>query len=122
MAKSTLEAAFERKGFVRRNVEFQVAISRFQNQGGTHSEASAMLDTAFGVERDRPPESGKDPANDVATKPGSADHYTEDNKSRGRLSTLPGHARRGAEAIASVQPAIAKSLFDAITLPDGRRL
>jgi len=35
---------------------------------------------------------------------------------------MPGHAKRGLSAIASVQPTIAKSLFDSHVLPDGRRL
>lgn len=34
----------------------------------------------------------------------------------------PGHARRGIDAIASVQPALAKSLFDTFKLPDGRAI
>jgi hypothetical protein len=35
---------------------------------------------------------------------------------------MPGHAKRGAVAIAAVQPTIARSLFDSTILPDGRRL
>ena len=34
----------------------------------------------------------------------------------------PGHARRGAAAIAAVQPALAKGLFRSMKLPDGRCL
>lgn len=35
---------------------------------------------------------------------------------------MPGHAKRGIDAIASVQHVIAKSLFDTMKLPDGRSL
>lgn len=34
----------------------------------------------------------------------------------------PGHAKRGAKAIAAVQATMSKSLFDTTVLPDGRRL
>ena len=37
-------------------------------------------------------------------------------------TSRPGHAKRGAIAIASVQGTMAKSLFDTTILPDGRKL
>lgn len=34
----------------------------------------------------------------------------------------PGHAKRGLAAVASIQPTLARSLFDTIRLPDGRSI
>ena len=40
----------------------------------------------------------------------------------GKSPAAPGHARRGAAAIGSVQPVMSRSLFDTTVLPDGRTL
>lgn len=114
---TALGQALESKGYLARNVEFQVAISKFQNGGGEYGVALAMLNAAYGrgaghVVRD---------ADGVLTEVAGASPDSKQAQG-GRLPVRPGHARRGAAAIDSVQATIAKSLFDSIVLPDGRRL
>lgn len=123
MAKpqTALGQALNDKGYVARNVAFQIAISKFQNQGGEFGVAYAMLCAAYGRS--------------------SEGHGTAEREDHGTLADAAGRGAgrasladkavaaapaprppRGASAIASVQPALAKSLFDSIVLPDGRRL
>jgi hypothetical protein len=114
--------AMATKGFVARNIEFQVAISRFQNNGGEYGVALAMLNAAYGRGSDGHA-AGADESqrsNADASRPG-AGLAGRAVKAR-RPLPAPGHAKRGAPSIGAVQGTLAKSLFDSITLPDGRRL
>jgi hypothetical protein len=104
------------KGFVTRNVALQVAISKFQNTGGEYGVALAILNAAYGRGGDgHAAIAGAD-----ASRRGAGRHRLADQV--GSVLPAPRHARRGAAAMESVQPALAKSLFDSILLPDGRRL
>jgi len=115
-----LKQALESKGFVKRNIEFQVAVSRFQNAGGEYGVALAMLNAAYG--RGGGQANAANGQNVVATaSPGRADQTAGADKAKTNLSARPSHARRGAAAIGSIQSVLTRSLFN-MRLPDGRRL
>lgn len=149
MAQTAMAQAFERKGFSKVEVEFSLALAKYQNNGGTYEFARAKLDAAYGkgsggrsrfasdgrlTAADAPQgEAGRD-AN--AAKVGTVLPASPTERSTGRSTVaeqassevpvaahrrnLPGHAKRGIEAIAAVQPALAKAAFASIRLPDGR--
>lgn len=118
------------------NGAFMEAVREFQSHGGSFGVAYAILCAAYGR--------GKDPHQDAAegqaakadkawkvspdAATGRGDGRTMDaEEAIACLPTAsprfkPGHARRGIAAIAAVQETVAKSLFDSIKLPDGRRL
>lgn len=125
-AATALGAAFEAKGVTQRNVRFQRALAEFQNNGGEYGVALAMLNAAYGK------------GGGGQTRNGQSVHYDHAEASQrttGRqkpadkagvavpvVASNPGHARRGASAIASVQATVSKSLFETIVMPDGRKL
>ena len=149
--KTALATAFATKGVTSINVEFQMALAKFQNNGGTYGVALAMLNAAYGKGSEGPKLRAGDgrvhpadasPTHDgevgrttfageaVAQVPTSPSTPTGRDKGLGRgadkasplltnVASRPGHAKRGAIAIASVQGVMAKSLFDR-RLPDGR--
>jgi hypothetical protein len=120
-AATAIGEALSAKGVFRHNIEFQVAISKFQNNGGEYGVALAMLNAAYGRS-----EGQTTLANDGqfrgadASRPGAGHDPAADKASKN--VPAPGHAKRGAGSINAVQGTLAKSLFDSITLPDGRRL
>lgn len=122
---TALGQALSDKGFVKRNVELQIAISKFQNAGGEFGVAYAMLCAAFGHVRSDGQAARVDddqtttPANAASRGAGQGRGVGEDPSN---IARRPGHSRRGATSIAAVQPALNKSLFDSIILPDGRPL
>lgn len=141
--KTALATAFAQKGVTSINVEFQLALAKFQNNGGTYGVALAMLNAAYGKgsggriqdtgdgrcqSADAPPihdgEVGQRPAADKVRRalPTSPSTSTGRGAPAPSAASRPGHARRGAIAIASVQATLAKSLFDTVVLPDGRKL
>lgn len=162
-------------GILPRNVELQIAIAKFMNNGGEYGVALAILNAAYGrgkvshvdaadkVVRPVPSSSPTNAAKghsfraekakvvlpEAATqRNGDGRAMIADKASAKMLSSVsterereglnhpadkadnsapssrnfPGHARRGAVAIASIQPTMAKSLFDTVSLPDGRKL
>jgi hypothetical protein len=113
--------ALSAKGVFRHNIEFQVAISKFQNNGGEYGVALAMLNAAYGRSEGHgtAAEDGRVVAADASRL--GAGSITPAAKARGGVPA-PGHAKRGAASINAIQGTLAKSLFDSITLPDGRRL
>lgn len=154
MTETALANALADKGITPRNVAMQLAIARFQNNGGEYGVALAMLNAAYGKGSEgrstragngRAPVADASPSHDGEAGQGSvAETVVEDvpaspstptgrgeglsgraEKAAANLpsaASRPGHAKRGAIAIASIQPAMAKSLFDATRLPDGRSL
>jgi hypothetical protein len=123
MSKATtaMGEALSAKGVFRHNIEFQIAISKFQNNGGEYGVALAMLNAAYGRsegQHDVAADGQRVPAD--ASRPG-AGQPSGANKVE-RAMPAPGHAKRGAGSINAVQGTLAKSLFDSIVLPDGRRL
>lgn len=139
---------FEANGITARNVALQIAIAKFQNNGGTYGVALAMLNAAYGkggeaepvLPKGQPLSAGASPQNDGAGHSGRAAEANGAPPSpsavrsagQGALADaralmpvaakLPGHARRGLRAIGAVQETVSRSLFDTTTLPDGRRL
>jgi hypothetical protein len=143
-------------GFIARNVELQLSIAKFQNNGGEYGVALAILNAAYGrggeghtgiadAGRARHVDAssshdggagrveGADKADHTMPVPPSAGRSGEGQTefagnaepsmpSSASTRNKPGHARRGAAAIASAQSTMAKSLFDTTILPDGRRL
>jgi hypothetical protein len=107
---TALGGALRKQGVLRHSIQFAVAITKFQNAGGTYDEAVNMLNLAYNR---RPAEETAPMPVAPVTRPVTSITY---DRSR------PGHSRRGAAAIASVQPTIARSLFDTLVLPDGRTL
>lgn len=152
--KTTLGAALTEKGFAPRNVALQIAIAKFQNNGGTYGVALAMLNAAYGkgsggqvavasnghvdsadASRLHDGEAGQSrdangaavlvPASPSTSTGRGGGPFLGAGKASGVLpspASRPGHARRGAVAIASVDHVAAKSLFDSTILPDGRKL
>jgi hypothetical protein len=106
--ETVLGVKLAEKGFVPRNIKFQIAIARYQNSGGEYGVALAMLNAAFGRGSE-----GQKP--EAADKAGNREPDAAARK-------MPGHARRGAAAIGAVQGTMQKSLFDSTILPDGRTL
>ena len=120
-AATAIGEALSAKGVFRHNIEFQVAISKFQNNGGEYGVALAMLNAAYGRSDGRGSEADDGPARIAdASRPGAGQVAVSDKVTR--TVPAPGHAKRGAASINAIQGTLAKSLFDAITLPDGRRL
>lgn len=133
MSQTAMAEAFKASGITPHEAVFNLALARFQNNGGTYERALAMLDAAYGkgiegrvehaanghskVADDSPThdgETGRAPSADNVAA--SHVHVVEHNRHK------PGHAKRGAIEIASVQPAMAKSAFMSIRLEDGRAL
>lgn len=151
-SQTAIGAKMAAKGILAHNVKFQLAIAAFQNNGGEYGVALAMLNAAYGrgsqgrmdgaeeaivslpasptnaaKGRHRDAEQANKRLPDAAHKRDGAGRTMTADKAGGRLPASvsrnkPGHAKRGAIAIASVQATVAKSLFDSTTLPDGRRL
>lgn len=138
-----LAKAFADKGITHINVEFNLAIAKFQNKGGIYDVALAMLNAAYGKG------SGGQiistgvvghiiDADASLTNDGEADQIGAAHQAETVVSASPssqrevavsaherhwpGHARRGLAEIGSVQETVANSLFDTVMLPDGRRL
>ena len=107
---TALGGALRKQGVLRHSIQFAVAITKFQNAGGTFEEAINMVNRAYGR---RPAEDTEPMPITPVTRPAPTITY---DRSR------PGHSTRGAAAIASVQPTVARSLFDSLVLPDGRAL
>jgi hypothetical protein len=110
-AATAIGEALSAKGVFRHNIEFQIAISKFQNNGGEYGVALAMLNAAYGRSEGHGSDDGHI---------GSADASCP---ARAEMPTRPAHHRparawRGQHQ--RVQHA-AKSLFDSIVPPDGRR-
>lgn len=120
-AATAMGEALTAKGVFRHNIELQVAISKFQNNGGEYGVALAMLNAAYGRSDGHVTiaEAGLRPDAD-ASRPGAGPEPAAD-KAR-HVVPAPGHAKRGAASISAVQGTLARSLFDSIVLPDGRRL
>lgn len=139
------------QGITKHGTDLQIAIAKFQNNGGTYEEAKALLDAAYelgGEAAIRIPEgrpiladppkpdagegriAGADKAKARVPSPAtqrSAGHTPSAAKAVETLPAAsprksPGHAKRGMAEIASVQDVMARSLFDTIKLPDGRPL
>jgi hypothetical protein len=151
MMATAIAEKLKAQGITKHGTELQIAIAKFQNNGGTYAEALALLDAAYElggeavvyVPEGRPiladppkPNAGAGlhtPANkavSLAPAPAtqrSAGHCGGAKKANGALPVAsprksPGHAKRGMAEIAAVQDVMARSLFDTIKLPDGRPL
>lgn len=133
----------ESAGLSQRDNEFILAIALFENNGGTYERAIELLNAAYRTDGEAGHEvpkgrgSDADPSNPIRSAghsryakkasgpvPASSDLIPGKGQAvvRTHLRKKPGHARRGAAAIASVQETVSRSLFDTIKLPDGRRL
>lgn len=125
-AKTALGEALAAKGFNQRNVKLQIAIAEFQNNGGEFGVAYAMLCAAYGKGGDGRAyvaDNGHGSTAEVSQRTtGHRGDATKAIPAALVAAQKPGHARRGATAIASVQNTVAKSLFETIVLPDGRKL
>lgn len=118
---TALGAALQAKGFVRRNVAMQIAIAAFQNDGGEYGVLLAMVNAAYG--RVGQANGAREGHALVADAQGDGPgHQAGADKANQPVPGPHSHAKRGRSAIDAVQPTIAKSLFDSIVLPDGRRL
>lgn len=152
MTVTTIGRALASKGILQRNVDLQIALAKYQNDGGEYGVALAMLNAAYGKgNAGRPLPACKGPTGSVgdshdgeaglsggadkaleglpaspSTEPGRGEgHPTGADKATGdapSAASRPGHAKRGVVAIGAVQGAVAKSLFDETVLPDGRKL
>jgi len=150
--ETALGAKLASKGITANGVELQRAIAKFQNNGGTWEVAYAILCAAYKREGGRAHIVDEGRSTDAPLPPnaGGSGLLNRADAARGHLplpsaknatdgqlpnaptkastclpavaAKLPGHARRGAAAIAVIQPTVAKSLFDATMLPDGRPL
>src|SRR5882672_12873309 len=111
--------------YIHRNVELQIAISRFQKAGGEYGVGLAMWNAAYGrgeFERGEGRSTGDAEASKggvptpgrVWGRPAAADEATDKRHT-------PGHSTRGKAAMDAIQAPLARSLFDSILLPDGRR-
>lgn len=125
-SKTALGEAFTAKGVNRNNIDLQIAIAKYQNNGGEWGVAYAMLCAAYGKGSEGRPDNadrGQIAIADASQR--TTGHPALVDKTRDKMpiaAQKPGHARRGAAAIASVQATVSKSLFDTILLPDGRKL
>lgn len=95
-----------------RERKYLIATLDFHNDGGSRDEALAVIDAVY-----MPVEAPLPPSPEPAVRVRS--HRRRRHKDSVRM---PGHAARGAAAIAAVQPTLAASLFDTFRLPDGRTL
>lgn len=149
--ETAIGAALAAKGLTARNVEFQIALAKFQNNGGQYGVALAMLNAAYGKgsegrvviadgqkvdadtsRTDAAKGLGGSADKAVSLKPNaaterSAGPFNPADKASAEMPVasprnLPGHAKRGMVAISAVQETVSKSLFDTTILPDGRRL
>ncbi len=148
---TTLGRALASKGILQRNVDLQLALAKYQNDGGEYSVALAMLNAAYGrggegrlgsagnghvfAAGTTDGEAGQSSAADRAGSATPASPSTPTGRGEGlsnsadkaveivpSAASRPGHAKRGVIAIGAVQGAVAKSLFDETVLPDGRKL
>ena len=147
MAEKLAEA-----GVDQRIVRLDMALAEFRNNGGTYEQAQARLDAAYqrgGAGHPRLAEEARVKTPDTAPTDDDTGHVKRAEDNSLAISILPAsslnrsaagqgvhaHERatckvprrapnppRPAAAIAGVQGAIARSLFDTIRLPDGRRL
>lgn len=117
-------ALFDADGHPARNADLHRAVRRFRALGGDYETALAVLKSAYEA-------GGKDVASGAirldahrASTERSAGHLAGADKADTirPVAASPGHAKRGAAAIGSIQGAVAKSLFDTVVLPDGRKL
>lgn len=150
MSKKIVSVETGSRDYIAINTRFQIALVEFQEHGGEYGVALAMLNAAYGKGKGAVlgvPEGQKGNApsplsNDVVGLEAAADKAskivpttsTQQEVGLARdadkavvamptsVSKKPGHAKRGATAIASVQATVSKSLFDSIVLPDGRKL
>ena len=120
---TAFEAAFQRAGLPARDARLQMAIAEFQNNGGSHERALALLDAAYARDGQGQASDAEEARIAVPSPVSSSGdgHRACAAKARGAMPS-PNPARRGREAIRAVQATIASSLFDRITLPDGRAL
>ncbi len=149
---TALRQALASNGILQRNVDLQIALAKYQNDGGEYGVALAMLNAAYGkgsggsissAEFGRRPNAdtshdggaGRPRNAEVAGHSLPASPSTKPGRGEGQrycaeavvhnlpsAASRPGHAKRGVAAISSVQSAVAKSLFDETILPDGRKL
>lgn len=151
MTQTAIAEAFQGKGISARVVSLKVAAAKFMNHGGTRAEWDAIGDEIFGkgseghkvtagngrlAGADAPHgEAGLRTAADEVANRASA---SPTERSAGQASIAnrvnlhvpvaahqrhrPGHANRGAEAIAAVDNLVKQSLFASIKLPDGRSI
>lgn len=154
---TALAIAMRAKGVDPNEVQFEIDLARYLNNGGTVARARAIIDAvdekgsgglqtsasngrlecadasrpndgeagqprgaAYAAEVPLPaspsPQAGRDEGHrSNADKATGAAHSSSPRR-------LPGHAKRGLTAIASIQGTLAASLFDSIRLPDGRAL
>lgn len=151
MRKTEFTEKLAEKGILAINVELQLAIAKFQNNGGEYGVALAILNAAYGKGKSafhQVPQGQKAfadaPCIDAAKgqrthadKAGLAVPDAAPQRSAGQrpiaskandavpdASRLykPGHAKRGLAAISAVQETVSRSLFDTTKLPDGRSL
>lgn len=127
MAATALGAAFEAKGVNQRNVKLQIAVAEFQNNGGEWGVAYAILCAAYGKGSGGQMSDASDGQKMFAdASPRTTGQPQSATKVALEVAPVaaqkPGHARRGAAAITSVQTTLTKSLFETIALPDGRKL
>ena len=123
---NALAAKLRDAGVEPRNIQLQLALARFMNNGGTYGVALAMLNAAYGkgsVGHSRSADEGQSAIAD-APSDGGGGHTTDANKASSLLPAArrPPNPPRGITSIASVQSTLARSLFDSTVLPDGRRL
>lgn len=142
---STMKHALERAGLSERDTKLNIALAAFRNNGGSYQQALGLLNAAYyGQPTDLRPGIAVTPretarnglkiaadshdtcANAGAPKDGERGHLSfAEHGHEGSApspSPNPGHARRGLSAIRAAQPALARSLFDSVRLPDGRSL
>lgn len=151
MRKTEFTEKLAEKGILAINVELQLAIAKFQNNGGEYGVALAILNAAYGkggkavglVPEGQRLSAGAprtdaakgqtiisdravDRVPDAATER-SAGLATIADKAIAEVPDAsprnkPGHAKRGLAAISAVQETVSRSLFDTTKLPDGRSL
>ena len=130
MSKVTaLSEKLAAKGVLSLNVELQIAIAKFQNNGGEYGVALAMLNAAYGRGKsaDALMPKGRSTCADNPRTNAAKGHDTTADKAAGVVPDAaprnkPGHAKRGLAAISAVQEVVSRSLFDTTKLPDGRSL
>jgi len=128
--ETLLGEKLRRGGLVPREFRLGAAISEFLNNGGTVQRAHELVDLAaceMGSEAEAQMPEGLGYLAS-APQPDAAKGQRADAVRAGLTMpdaaprNKPGHAKRGAKAIAAVQATMSKSLFDTTVLPDGRRL
>lgn len=136
--ETMMSEAFKAIGLTPCEAAFNLALAKYQNNGGTYERALAMLDAAYGKGsggQAKIPGNGRH-VHANTSRDGDAGRSDDVVKASGDSPAspstpvrvvehkrhLPGHAKRGAEAIAAVQPTMAKSAFASIKLDDGRTI